>query len=61
MYFEDKYMIMGHTPTQTIEDNPKPGYIYRNNNNFVIDCGASFGGKLGCLRLDDMKEFYCKI
>lgn len=25
----------------------------------AIDCGCSFpGGRLGCLRLEDMKEFY---
>lgn len=28
-YFEDTYVIMGHTLTQTIEDNPHPGYIYK--------------------------------
>lgn len=27
-YFENTYVITGHTPTQTIEDNPHPGYIY---------------------------------
>lgn len=58
-YFEDKYVITGHTPTMLIENNPRPGYIYKANRHIAIDCGCSFpGGRLGCLRLDDMKEFY---
>lgn len=58
-YFEDKYVITGHTPTMAIEGNPRPGYIYHANNHIAIDCGCSFpGGRLGCLRLEDMKEFY---
>ena len=28
------------------------------NNHIAIDCGAVFNFGLGCLRLDDMKEFY---
>ncbi len=58
-YFPDKYIVVGHKPTQLIEGNPNPGYIYQANNNIAIDCGACFsGGRLACLRLDDMKEFY---
>ena len=57
--FEDAYVISGHMPTQAICDNPRPGYIYSKNRNIVIDCGACFPqGRLGCLRLEDMKEFY---
>ena len=52
---------MRHTPTQLIEDNPNPGQIYYNNYNIVIDCGCAFGARLGCLRLDDMKEFYLDV
>lgn len=52
-------VIAGHTPTMFIENNPKPGFIYQANNHIAIDCGCSFsGGRLGCLRLEDMKEFY---
>lgn len=59
LYFDDKYLVVGHTPTQLIENNENPGYIYHNKNNIVIDCGCTYkGGRLGCLRLDDMKEFY---
>lgn len=58
-YFDDKYVVTGHTPTMSIENNPRPGFIYQANNHIAIDCGCSFpGGRLGCLRLDDMKEFY---
>ena len=58
-YFEDRIIISGHTPTQLIEDNPRKGYIYRNNNNIVIDCGACFEtGRLAAIRLDDGEEFY---
>lgn len=58
-YYDDKYVITGHTPTMVIEGNLRPGYIYKSNNHIAIDCGCSFsGGRLGCLRLDDMKEFY---
>ena len=59
MYFSDKYVISGHTPTLTIGSNPRPGYIYQANHHIAIDCGSSFPeGRLACLRLDDMKEFY---
>lgn len=61
MYFPDKYIISGHTPTMAIKNNPRPGYIYQANHNIAIDCGCSFpGGRLACLRLEDMKEFYVK-
>ena len=59
MYFLDKYVISGHTPTLAIESNLRPGYIYQANHHIAIDCGCSFsGGRLACLRLNDMKEFY---
>ena len=59
MYFLDKYVISGHTPTLAIESNLRPGYIYQANHHIAIDCGCSFpGGRLACLRLEDMKEFY---
>jgi serine/threonine protein phosphatase 1 len=58
-YFDDKYVITGHTPTQTIEDNPRPGYIYRRNNHIAIDCGAHYqGGRLAAICLDTWEEFY---
>ena len=57
--FGGKYVIMGHTPTQLIEDAERPGYIYHCGKNTVIDCGcASSKGRLGCMRLEDGAEFY---
>ena len=58
-YFKDIFVVTGHTPTQVIEDNPKPGFIFRKNNHIAIDCGSCFpGGRLAAIRLDDGKEFY---
>lgn len=58
-YFEDTYVIMGHTSTQTIEDNPHPGYIYRRNNHIVIDYGSHYPGeRLAALCLDTGEEYY---
>ena len=58
-YYPDKYVITGHTPTQLIEENPNPGYIYRNHNHIAIDCGSCFeGGRLAAICLDTGEEFY---
>ena len=58
-YFDDVYVISGHTPTQIIEANPKPGYIFRKNNHIAIDCGACFPeGRLAALCLDTEMEYY---
>ncbi len=56
-YFPDKFVVTGHTPTVLIK-GAEQGKIYRCNKNFAVDCGAVFGLGLGCLRLDDFKEFY---
>ena len=58
-YFEDSFIVSGHTPTMSIEDNPRPGFIFQSHNNILIDCGCSFQkGRLGCLCLNDMQEYY---
>ena len=57
-YYSDKYVITGHTPTMAIRANASPGYIYKANHHIAIDCGAGFGGKLGCICLETMEEFY---
>ena len=58
-YFDDKIVVSGHTPTQYIEDNPKPGYVYKRNNHIAIDCGAHIkDGRLACVCLDTLEEFY---
>ena len=58
-YYDDIYVVTGHTPTQTIEGNPNPGFIYRHNNHIAIDCGANYpGGRLAAVCLDTGEEFY---
>ncbi|MBE6587723.1 MAG: hypothetical protein E7647_04830 [Ruminococcaceae bacterium] len=57
VYFEDKYIVTGHTPTSLIDESCD-GRIYKKNNHIAIDCGAVFGSPLGCICLDTMEEFY---
>jgi len=57
IYFEDKYIVTGHTPTGYI-DKHSTGKIWIKNNHIAIDCGAVFGNPLGCLCLDTFEEFY---
>ncbi len=60
-YYEDIYLVTGHTPTQTIEGNPNPGFIYRKNRHIAIDCGACFPeGRLAAICLDTGQEFYSR-
>ena len=66
------YIIFGHTPTgamlrysETIpadqRERCKEFKIAFWNHRIGIDCGAAYGKNLGCLRLNDFKEFYVKI
>ena len=58
-YYDDVYTVSGHTPTQGIPENPRPGYIFRANKHIAIDCGACRrDGRLACLCLDTLEEFY---
>ncbi len=58
VYDENTLFVTGHTPTGFI-DPEYEGKIYINNNHIAIDCGAVFdNGRLGCIPLDDLKEFY---
>ena len=66
----DRYtLVFGHTPTCYITmDNPM--CIWREGKRIGVDCGAGWpdeqkiswmmptNGRLACLRLEDMKEFY---
>lgn len=54
-YFQDKYLVTGHTPTRVINGVDK---IFVKNRHIAIDCGCEFGGKLGCICLDSMEQFY---
>ena len=56
-YYNNTYLVTGHTPTINIGEEYK-GRIYKANGHIAIDCGASFDMPLGCIRLDDFKEFY---
>lgn len=51
-YIKDDMVIFGHTPHESIHHYP--------TRKICIDCGASFTGKLGCLRLDDLEEIYVR-
>ena len=46
-----KTVVVGHVPT-------KSGKIERGEGCILIDCGAADGGTLGCLCLENGKEFY---
>ena len=61
-------IIFGHTPTYDFNPFVSPMVIYHGEKRIGIDCGSGFpvnarsygvpNGRLACLRLDDMKEFY---
>ena len=55
-YYDDKTVVVGHNPTT--EENGGNGKIFFGNGSIAIDCGEARGGTIGCLRLDDLKEFY---
>ncbi len=55
--FADTTMIVGHMPT-FLYGPQYEGTILHGKNILHIDCGCVFGRTLGCVRLDDMKEFY---
>jgi len=59
-YYPDKYVVFGHTPVQLLDDCKGSGAkIYRKGNLIDIDCGCVFhDGRLGCLCLDTMEEYY---
>lgn len=61
---KDVTVIFGHTFTESLCNEHRIWYSYINENGKMfndkigIDCGSYESKKLGCLRLDDMKEFY---
>lgn len=56
VYFPNKILVFGHTPTRILGGEDK---IFRRETWVDIDCGCVFpGGRLGCLCLDTMEEFY---
>lgn len=63
----EKLTIYGHTPTAMVFPNQCELEILLGNNSIGIDCGSGltnypkkdeYVGRLACLRLDDMQEFY---
>lgn len=59
--YKDYTVICGHTPVQSILDDSTDPKILKRHGTIYIDCGCCFeeaNGKLACLRLDDMQEFY---
>lgn len=58
-YFEDRYVVTGHTPTQEIMENSRPGYVYKVNHHIAIDCGCNRrNGRLAAVCLDTGREYY---
>lgn len=60
-FYEDRYLVYGHTPTRLLlqrAGEPPEDRIIRRGRQIALDCGAAFGGRLGCLCLDTMEEFY---
>lgn len=52
----EKYtVIVGHTTTISLNDKSS---IIHKDGKINIDCGSGFNGRLGCICLDTMKEFY---
>ncbi|MBR2743506.1 MAG: hypothetical protein IKD89_07945 [Clostridia bacterium] len=58
--YDDRILVFGHTPT--FEFGKKyTGRIIKTDSFINVDCGAMYrdkGGRLGCVRLDDLEEFY---
>lgn len=64
---KDVTVVFGHTFTESLCGEHKIWYSYveddgkLHNDKIGIDCGSYESKKLGCLRLDDMKEFYVEL
>lgn len=59
--YRDYTVICGHTPVQSITNSYNDVKILKRYRTIYMDCGCCFkqaNGKLACLRLEDMKEFY---
>ena len=58
-YFSDATLVAGHTPTYEVA-GAESGKIYHGEYGILVNCGVAFGEPLGCLRLEDGKEFYAR-
>ena len=60
-FWPDRYLVYGHTPTRLLRarmGQPLSDDILCWGRQIAIDCGCGFDGKLGCICLDTMEEFY---
>ena len=60
-FYKNQYLVYGHTPTRLLlqeAGEPPEDKILRRGRQISIDCGRGFGGRLGCLCLDTLEEFY---
>lgn len=57
-----KTLIFGHTPTWDFQED-ETVKICKWDDRIGIDCGCPYAniGRLACLRLDDMREFYSEV
>lgn len=58
-YYEDKTVIVGHVHTSELPD-ADPDMIYYGNGSIFMDCGSDKNGTIGCLCLDNGKEYYVR-
>lgn len=57
IYFPDKYLVTGHTPTALI-DRSLTGKVYSKKRHLNLDCGCGYGGRLAAVCLDKLKVYY---
>ena len=57
VYFENRYLVTGHTPTIT-QENPEKAKVLEQNHHIAIDCGCVFGGRLAVYCLDTGEAVY---
>ena len=57
-YYDNCYLVTGHTPTQLIKEHENKGYTYKKNNHIAIDCGCVYGGRLAAICLETLKSYY---
>lgn len=61
----DEVLVFGHTCSKYYKEFNEHEHwsILKQNNYIAIDCGVAYNkeqSRLGCLRLEDLKEFYAK-
>ena len=60
-YYKDRYLVYGHTPTRLLRQRmgeAPEDVILRRGTQIAIDCGCGHGGRLGCLCLNTLEEYY---